>query len=108
VRGFASYTLPVWRSPVRVLGRFFLPGVAPGFGAGVQAGWTALTSDAARLAVNELGVVNGVPVSRATDGVRGSAGLGVTFFSGAFHLGMARPIDHPGGWRFVLGFGESF
>jgi hypothetical protein len=108
VRGFASYTLPIWRTPRRVLGRFFLPGIAPGFGMGAQAGWTDLTSDAARVAVNELGVVNGLPVSRASDGVRGSAGLGVTFFSGAFHLGMARPIDHPGGWRFVLGFGESF
>jgi hypothetical protein len=75
----------------------------------LQGGWTALLSDAARAAVTELGAgFSATPVSRATGGFRATLGLGMTFFSGALHVGFARPVDHRAPWRLVGGLGRSF
>jgi len=59
-------------------------------------------------AVGQLGAGSVIPISRATGGFRATLGLGVTLFSGAAHLGFARPVDHQAGWRFVGGLGRSF
>ena len=108
-RGYASYTLPVWRAPRRVWRNLYLPGLAPGFATGIQGGWTEISSDAARLAVSGLGASwNSTPISRATGGIRATAGFGLTLFSGIAHVGVARPIDHPAPWKVVAGFGPSF
>jgi hypothetical protein len=108
-RGYASYTFPILRAPHRVWRMLYMPGLAPGFGAGFQGGWTRISSEAARLAVARLGVDSGgMPLSRATDGIRATVGFGVTIFSGTFHLGVARPIDRQAPWRVVAGFGPSF
>jgi len=47
-------------------------------------------------------------VSRATDGFRATASVGLTFFSGSAHIGLARPIDHRAPWKFVWGLGHTF
>jgi hypothetical protein len=47
-------------------------------------------------------------VSRPTDGFRATFAFGLTFFSEAVHVGVARPIDHKAPWRFVGGLGHSF
>ena len=108
-RGYVSYTLPVWRAPRRVWRNLYLPGLAPGFATGIQGGWTEISSDAARVAVSGLGASwNSTPISRATGGIRATAGLGLTLFSGIAHVGVARPIDHPAPWKVVAGFGPSF
>ncbi|MEP6619877.1 MAG: hypothetical protein ABJE47_11190 [bacterium] len=108
-RGFASYTLPVWRTPRRVFRNIVLPGLAPGFAAGFSGGWTDLSSAAATRSVVALGAGwSAVPVSRATGGARTTVGLGLTFFGGNLHLGVARPVDHPSAWKFVLGSGPAF
>jgi hypothetical protein len=111
LRSFASYTFPIWRTPrpLPLLRGLVIPGLSPGIAAGVQAGWTGISSNAARVAVNELGMGwSTVPVSQETNGVRGSLGFGLTFLGGVAHAGVARPIDHTGPWRFVWGFGQSF
>jgi hypothetical protein len=109
VRSDASYSFPVWRSPHRVWRTLFIPGVSPGLAAGLQGGWTALLSDAARTAVTELGAgFSATPVSRTTGGFRATLGLGMTFFSGALHVGFARPVDHGAPWRLVGGLGRRF
>ncbi len=109
LRTSAFYSFPVWRSPHRLWRTLFIPGLGPGFAAGLQGGWTALSTDAARAAVNQLGAGwSPIPVSRATGGFRATLGLGMTLFSGAAHLGFARPVDHRAGWRFVGGLGRSF
>jgi hypothetical protein len=109
VRSDASYSFPVWRSPHRVWRTLFIPGASPGLAAGLQGGWAALLSDAARAAVTELGAgFSATPVSRATGGFRATLGLGMTFFSGALHVGFARPVDHRAPWRLVGGLGRSF
>ncbi len=104
-----SYQFPLWTTPHRVWHGYFVPGLAPGIAAGVEGGWSELSTAASRAAVNALGAGwSTVPVSRATDGVRASVALGLTFFSGTFHVGVARPVDHPGPWRVVAGFGRAF
>ena len=107
--GFAGYVLPVWRAPRRVWGNLFIPGFAPGVAAGIEGGWTQVSNPAASRAVLALGASpSGAPLSVATDRIRATTGVGVTFFSGILHLGVARPIDHPAPWRVVFGGGPSF
>jgi hypothetical protein len=108
-RTFASVRFPIWRSPVRVFRRLFIPGLGPGIGASVQGGWTEISSSGARHAVDALGAGwSEVPVSRSTDGVRATVGVGLTLFSDIVHLGVARPVDDAAPWRLVIGFGQLF
>ena len=108
-RTFAGYRFGVWQKPIRVMRIFYVPGVSPGVIASVQGGWTEISSAGAANAVRALGVdENGSPISTATDGVRATAGVGLSFFSDLAHIGVARPIDRPGGWRLALGFGTLF
>jgi hypothetical protein len=109
VRSQLTYAFPLWRTPHRLWRTLFIPGFAPGIAVGLQGGWTAISTDAARAAVDFLGAGwSPTPVSRATDGFRATAGFGLTFFSGSAHIGVARPIDHKAPWRFVWGLGHSF
>jgi hypothetical protein len=108
VRSFASYRFGVLQKPIHFIRNFYLPGLSPGIAASIQGGWTEVSSPGAALAVRELGIVNGEPVSRASGGFRATAGGGVTFFSDLLHVGVARPVDHAASWRFVAGFGASF
>lgn len=107
-RGYSSYTLPVLRAPRRVWRTLYMPGLAPGFAAGIQGGWTQFSTEAARESLVRMGDGSATPVSRATDGIRATFGFGVTLFSGNFHLGIARPIDSGARWRVAAGFGPSF
>ena len=98
-RAGASFQFPFLRTPVRV-GPFMLPGLGPGLAAGVQGGWTEASTDAARAALSALG---SVPTTR----VRATADYRLTFLSGALSVGMARPIDQPGTWKFFFAWGAT-
>jgi hypothetical protein len=88
---------------------FVIPGVGPGFAAGVQGGWTELASQASRDAAALLGNPwSPEPVGRATEGIRATFGGGITFFSGALTLGAARPIDRQAPWRWTVALGRPF
>lgn len=114
VRTVLGYTLPILRAPIRLPSRLILPGLAPGFAAGVQGGWTEVSSAAARRALLELGTIIDLetglptPLSRPTDGMRASAEVLVTFFSGALAFGVTRPVDRPGAWKFTGRIGQGF
>lgn len=109
LRTSTFYSFPVWRSPHRLWRTLFIPGFSPGLAVGLQGGWTSLSTDAARLAALQLGGPGStVPLSRETGGFRSTLGLGVTLFSGAVHLGFARPVDHQARWRFAGGLGRTF
>jgi hypothetical protein len=109
LRSQLSYAFPIWRMPHRLWRTLFIPGFAPGIAAGLQGGWTSITTDAALAAVTALGAAwTATPVSRETDGFRATAGIGLTFFSGSAHIGVARPIDRKAPWRFVWGLGHNF
>lgn len=108
-RSYGSYTLPVWRAPQRVWRTIYIPGLAPGFGAGIQGGWTGISTDSARASIDRLGASgDGSPLSVATGRVRSTFGFGMTLFSGTFHLGVARPIESGARWKIEAGFGPSF
>ena len=107
-RAFAVYGFPVFRAPRRV-GRWLIPGLSPGIGAGLDGGWTGLSSSAARSAVLALGDGTAAnALSRETGPVRSTASLGLTFFSNSVHVGLARPLDYPMPWRWVFGLGQGF
>ena len=113
-RVVAGYTFPWLRAPIRLPSLLVIPGLAPGLAAGVQGGWARASTGAALAALGDLGTtvdpVTGaiVPVSRPTDGIRASGELLVTFFNGAVALGVARPLDHAGPWRFTGRIGQGF
>lgn len=110
-RGAAMYRLNVLNVPVPLTRRLWLPSPSPALALGVQAGWTEIATDAARLAIDRMSVVDPRqlalfrPVSRPTDGVRATLSVGVRFFGGAVGVMMARPVDHPDKWRLVLSLG---
>lgn len=114
VRAVLGYTLPVLRAPIRLPNALILPGLSPGIAAGIHGGWTEVSSEAAERALLELGtVVDGepgqrLPVSGPTEGMRASAELLVTFFSGSLALGVTRPIDQAGRWKFTGRIGQGF
>lgn len=108
-RSYASYSFPIWRVPRRVRGNLTIPGFAPGLAIGVQGGWAEISSNAARVAVNQLGAAwSPGAISQATNGARATAGFGITLFNGFVHVGIARPIDKPAPWKFAAGVGSVF
>ncbi|MDP1889465.1 MAG: hypothetical protein Q8K55_01120 [Gemmatimonadaceae bacterium] len=110
-RGIVMYRLNRWNVPVRITRRLWLPSPSPALSAGIQAGWTDISTNAARVAIEQLGVVDPTqlaswrPVSRASDGVRATVTGGVRFFGGAVGVLMARPLDQGGKWRLLVTFG---
>jgi hypothetical protein len=113
-RALVGYTFPVLRAPMILPGRLVVPGLAPGLAVGVHGGWTQLSSDAARDAALALvsgpdwPIVDPDSLPRETDGIRASGEILATFFSGALSIGMTRPLDGSGGWRFLARIGQGF
>ncbi len=99
LRGQVYRGFGIWGAPLRLTQRVWLPPVAPGLALSVQAGYVRATSTAARGTVQLLG-------SEPTGHVRSSAALTLRFFGQAVGLGIARPLDYPGGWRWVLELGQ--
>ncbi|MEO8193773.1 MAG: hypothetical protein ABI681_07970 [Gemmatimonadales bacterium] len=114
VRTVIGYTFPILRAPIRLPSALVLPGLAPGIAAGIHGGWTEISGAAAQRALLELGTrideVTGLPVplSRPTGGMRATAEFLATFFSGSLALGVTRPIDQPGKWKFTGRIGQGF
>lgn len=113
VRTVVGYTLPILRAPIRLPSLLILPGLAPGFAAGVHGGWAEVSGPRARQALLELGTItdiagNVTPLSRPTDGMRASAEFLVTFFSGALAFGVTRAIDQRDKWKFTGRLGQGF
>ncbi|HEY8166695.1 MAG TPA: hypothetical protein VIF83_14175, partial [Gemmatimonadaceae bacterium] len=114
VRTVIGYTFPFLRAPMHLPSELVVPGFAPGIAAGIHGAWTEVSSAAAERALVELGTVTDsvsglmIPLSRPTDGMRASAELLFTLFSGAVAVGVSRPIDHPGSWRFTGRIGQGF
>ncbi len=98
-RGQVFWRFGTLGAPIQLAPRLWLPPLAPGLALGVQAGYTRATTAAAQATVNALG-------SAPTGHVRSSASLTVRFFGQALGVGVARPLDYPGRWRWVLEFGQ--
>jgi hypothetical protein len=109
-----GYTFPFLRAPIRLPEQLIAPGLAPGIAAGIHGAWTEVSSAAAQRALLELGTRTdsntgaAIPLSRPTDGIRASAEVLLTFFSGALAVGVARPIDRPGAWKLTGRIGQGF
>jgi hypothetical protein len=106
-RGLVAYQFPILRTPRRV-GRWVIPGISPGVGAGIRGGWTGVSSQAARTALLALGGDGITPLSVASGRVRATADVRLTILSGVIGFGMARPVDHQASWRPFFVWGGNF
>ncbi len=99
LRGQVLWRFNVLAAPLRVTQRLWLPPAAPGLAFALQAGYARATTATAQSTVTLLG-------STTTGHVRSSASITMRFFGQALGLGVARPLDYPGGWRWVFEFGQ--
>jgi hypothetical protein len=114
----AAYTFPVLRRPWRLVRALVVPGVSPGIAAGLQGGWSELSTVASRLATvrldpatascSSLSTCPGSPLSMATDRVRATVDARLTFFGGLIGVGVARAIDQAAPWRLAFRFGQTY
>jgi hypothetical protein len=117
--------LGILREPIGELAGFVIPAIVPALQLGATAGWTALSSPAARAAATRLGalydplghialrdVTGALRTPGATGTVRATVSIGVQLFGGATYVGAGRAIDGattaPQPWRAVLAFGRQF
>jgi hypothetical protein len=113
-RTMLLYNFPFFRSPIILPSRLIIPGIAPGMSLGVQGGWAEASSDRARHALLELGARRDtttgelIPISVPTNGIRASADIRLTVFSGAASVGITRAIDRADKWRFIATLGQAF
>ena len=98
-RTWAAVTLPIWRAPLHVVDRIWLPPIAPAIALGLQSGWTRASTPDALATVTTLGSV-------PTGHPRASASLTLRGFGGAVGVGIARTLDQPGPVRWILEFGQ--
>ena len=99
LRGQVLWRFGIMGAPIRVTPRVWLPPIAPGLAFALQAGYTRASNAAALATVNLLG-------STTTGHVRSSAAVTLRFFGQALGLGVARPLDYPGEWRWIFEFGQ--
>ena len=109
-RTFASYRFGVWQTPIVLFRGIYIPGLSPGL-VGERAGWMDRALVAGRGAVGSRSWASTRTGCRCrprrTEFARPSAAAS-RFFSDLVHVGVARPVDHPAPWRFVVGFGTLF
>jgi hypothetical protein len=115
-----SYPLPLLRRPWHFVRTLVLPGVGPGFAAGIESGWAEASSSNALRAIRELdpraptscieNPTTGCPpaLSVPTGGVRATVDARLTIFGGLIGVGMARAIDTAQPWRLVFRFGQEY
>lgn len=101
LRGQVFQGFGILEVPLRLSPRLWLPPIAPGLAVGVQAGYARASNAAARRTVQLL-------ESETTGHVRSSAAVTLRFFGQAVGVGMARPLDYPAEWRWILEFGQRF
>lgn len=99
VRGLVLYRTPYLSAPMMLTPRLWLPPIAPTFAVGVQSGWVRASSWRAAATVALLG-------SEPTGHPRTSASVTLRFFGGAVGVGLARPLDYAGEWRWIVEFGQ--
>ncbi len=99
VHAAVSYSLPILRRPLGGSG-FWLPAPAPAPTVFFRSGWVDASDDA-------LPVVESV-AGEPSDGWRSSFGVGLRLFGGGLSLGVARPLESGGEWRFVWSLARDF
>ena len=112
LRWVAMYRFNVFNAPLRLTRNLWLPSPSPALAFSVQAGWTDVSTSAARAAMAGLGGARDsaalalwLSPSQPTNGVRATITGGVRFFGGAVGLLLTRPLDHRDRWRLLLTLG---
>lgn len=116
----ASYTLPLFRRPMRIVRSLVVPGFSPGLDLGIQSGWAEASSEGVLESIRKLDPLApaacvdaptvGCPAALSTPsgGVRATVDARVTLFGGLLGFGVARAIDRAVPWRLVFRFGQEY
>lgn len=114
VRASLQYTTPWLRNPIRIGQSLWAPALAPGLSVGIQSGWADAPTNAARIAIDGLRVVDrnslalSAPVSTPTGRIRASLTAGFRFFGNGLFVGGTRPVDQAAPWKALVGFGQQW
>jgi hypothetical protein len=113
------YRLPVFRSPLRLLGCTCLSAPAPALAITVHGARLSASSVETMQSIARLGSVGdavgreplapgvGTPLSRPTDGWRTSLEVGLRLFGGAATVGAARVMEPGQPWRMTFALGQA-
>ncbi len=99
LRGLVMLRTPYLPAPIELLPRIWLPPIAPTVALGVQSGWARASSPVAAATVASLG-------SAPTGHPRTSASITLRVLGSAVGVGVARPLDHTGKWRWIVEFAQ--
>ncbi len=120
LHGRAQYRLPVLRAPLRFLGCTCLTAPAPDVALTLHGARLWATHPATLASIARLGSLGdrigsapaapgeSPPVSRPTDGWRGSLEIGLRLFGGAVTVGSARILDSRSPWRASVTIGQQW
>jgi hypothetical protein len=115
-----SYPFPILRRPWRVVRSLVVPGLSPGFAAGIRSGWAEASSERVLAAIRKLDPLAPAscaespspscpsPLSAPTGRIRATVDLRLTVFGGLLGFGLARPIDEAAPWRVVFRLGQDY
>ncbi len=99
LRGLVMLRTPFLAAPIELLPRVWLPPIAPTLALGVQSGWARASNPVALATVQSLGSV-------PTGHPRASASFTLRLLGSAIGVGVARPLDHTGEWRWLVEFAQ--
>jgi hypothetical protein len=115
-----AYRLPVWRSPLRLVGCTCFTAPAPALAVTLHGARVSASRPSTMASIARLGSVGdevgrspatpgtAIPVSRPTGGWLGSTEIGLRLFGGAATLGAVR-VNEPGApWRARFTLGQSW
>lgn len=115
-----SYSLPLLRRPWRLVQSLVVPGLSPGFAAGVQGGWAEASSASVLAAIRRLDplapprcVLNAdsscpAALATPTGRMRATTDIRLTLFGGLVGFGVARALDHAAPWRLVFRVSQEY
>jgi hypothetical protein len=109
LHGRVLYRLPMLRAPVSLFGCRCLTAPAPAIVATLHGAWL-WAAPGTMTSITNLGTHahDGTPLSRLTEGWRGSAELGVRLFGGALTIGAARVLQSGEAWRPSVSIGQQW
>jgi len=110
-RTMIAFPLPLLQAPLQ-FGKATVPAIAPNLSFRLYSGHTENTTDAAAVALNNVGTqsVNGmsVPFSVASNGLQQTFEARISVFGNLLGFGLATPLGPDAHWTFQFAFAQSF
>ena len=110
-RTMGAFPLPLLQTPLQ-FGKATVPASAPTLSLRLYSGYTETTTDAAAVALRNVGSqsINGVivPFSVESDGLQQTFEARISVFGNLLGFGIATPLGENANWTFQFAFAQSF